>query len=846
MGKNKQKNKKQSPQDKGNTSPNNGANMPTTADVNENKKKKDKNTLKYVLGGLAALILILGLAALWHFTPWSTQEEGSIYKFKKNYVLSAGYKSYNVCAGDSIEIFDGNKAVLSGDTVCIPFEILTDENEVTADSFVCINNVKGTKRVFTYISTNGSKRLLDISRPDSLLFEAVDGEMFEICEELDVENERPILVLGDHKLWPDYSIKELNDDELKGDNAAIVPERFVVFRDTVFVKFAMAESAHDVRIYKEIEDSLLASAGTDGNTVKFHVTEQVPGETCYRISAEGHVSCLIKPAIADMVEIPHQEAAGQSKWLLWMLAIIAIVEGIVIAVAAVFYFRKKQKSSGAAKDVSGAGGGEANEEDKASAQEMENIRTQITEKEKKIQDLEKELEELPEETDDQDLPAQEVHVDMPRPETPEKQLTWLKQLLDSEKYQGEDFVKQLKHEWERTSDSPSTFAKANFETAYEKWLQLSNARQQAESEQSASTQEENDKRAQLKKQIETEKANLVSLQEKLSRIGKEAGEALDDELNKMKAEVDDLQKALKKAKAEIEKAEKRAKQAEDDSKKTKERVTKSFEASIASLEKEKNECSERLKSQSKELDDTRADLDRTCEELKQTKEIVKAKAKALERYSKTITDISPAKDYADKLEKLLQTAADIEKAAIILGQNKHVDDYLINKYIARYRAALSTIDLQTLTTDVLNATKAQFVYKGQMLASFDQKDKKAFHEQMKLYFYDTYLKKFVDALVVLNETMVGMQYLADGATASDVKPFVDYRKEIKAILAALEIEVQTVSIMESCADNLSLTVIPKQLDFDCPRNSICQIDNCIVYLKGAIVPNEKIQVIVKC
>ena len=68
-----------------------------------------------------------------------------------------------------------------------------------------------------------------------------------------------------------------------------------------------------------------------------------------------------------------------------------------------------------------------------------------------------------------------------------------------------------------------------------------------------------------------------------------------------------------------------------------------------------------------------------------------------------------------------------------MGQNKDIDDYLINKYIARYRAALSVIDMQMFTTDVLNATKAQFVYKGQMLATFDQKDKKTFGEEAGRY-----------------------------------------------------------------------------------------------------------------
>ena len=235
----------------------------------------------------------------------------------------------------------------------------------------------------------------------------------------------------------------------------------------------------------------------------------------------------------------------------------------------------------------------------------------------------------------------------------------------------------------------------------------------------------------------------------------------------------------------------------------------------------------------------------TSEELRVANDTIVAKEKALDRFNKTITDIAPAKEYADSLEQLLQIGEKVEKAAIALGQNKDIDDYLINKYITRYRAALSVIDMQMFTTDVLNATKAQFVYKGQMLATFDQKDKKSFYESMKLYFYDTYIKKYVDALVVLNETMVGMQYLADGATAKDVKAFETYRKEIDAILKAIEIDVISVKIMDSCTDNLSLTVIPKVLDFDCPKNSICQIDNCIVYLKGASKPNEKIQVIVK-
>ncbi len=210
---------------------------------------------------------------------------------------------------------------------------------------------------------------------------------------------------------------------------------------------------------------------------------------------------------------------------------------------------------------------------------------------------------------------------------------------------------------------------------------------------------------------------------------------------------------------------------------------------------------------------TRSNLESTTIELQSANETIVAKDNALERFNKSITDIAPAKEYADSLEKLLVIGDKVEQSAISLGQDNNIDDYLINKYIARYRLTLSSINMQMFITDVLNATKAQFAYKSQMLASFDQRDKETFHESMKLYFYDAYLKKYIDALVVLNETMVGMQYLAEGATTDDAKPFEHYRKEINAILNELEIEILTVKIMDSwSAAKLRLPGNRRQVD----------------------------------
>ena len=158
---------------------------------------------------------------------------------------------------------------------------------------------------------------------------------------------------------------------------------------------------------------------------------------------------------------------------------------------------------------------------------------------------------------------------------------------------------------------------------------------------------------------------------------------------------------------------------------------------------------------------------------------------------------------------------------------------------------MTDVDMQMFITDALNAAKAQFAYKTQLFANYDQKDPTVFHESVKMYFFDTYLKKYLDALVVFNETMIGMQFLTDGISEQAVTKFIKIRKELQNVINKLEIEVISVKIMDSCEDNLSLSVMPKSLDFDCPQNSICQIDNCIVFLKGSNLPNEKIKVIVK-
>ena len=732
--------------------------------ISKSNNKEELRTLKKsrwgIIIGLALLILVSLVIIALFLQPWNASEGEKLMRYNGDYVLCYNSSKYYVHAGDTVNVINDNQILLDDDTVCIPddLEIYTDSSLYEPEHVKIIGNENGSKCIYKY--TLGKKKPLLVITNDSVPLNAVDGEMFEISQKKDEDHDRPLFVLGSHVIWPNYGITNSKDTLKLAGHEPIVPSIFKVFGDTLIVKFERTDSIYNVGIYPEYDNKLIANVVTDGKVSKVYIGDAI--YSVYRLCTKDHISCLIQPTNAEIIEIPNPVPNGKSQLILLMIiSIIAFVEFIVILVAATIYFVKKNDN----KDE---------EQDGESPQSIE-------------QKVQREKERDPKEIKD------------------------------------------------------------NFNNPVDAMEQNNDAKDLSEQENQA--EEVNDRIEKLEAQLTEKTQENQTLKDSLNEAEKKIEEVKSQAEDEIKNVTSNAEKQIKtaqeKAQSDIDKAKAYAKKAEEESRKTEERVTKKYEGIIKTMEEDIQNKSEKIQMLSKDLLATRDTLKTTSEELSFANDTIVAKEKALDRFNKTITDISPAKEYADSLEQLLVIGEKVEKAAIELGQNKDIDDYLINKYIARYRAALSVIDMQMFTTDVLNATKAQFVYKGQMLATFDQKDKKTFYESMKLYFYDTYIKKYVDALVVLNETMVGMQYLADGATAKDIKPFETYRKEIDTILKAIEIEVISVKIMDSCADNLSLIVVPKVLDFDCPKNSICQINNCIVYLKGASKPNEKIQVIVK-
>lgn len=825
--------------------------------VKESNKSAKKNRIK-LLASILMILVILGGVAFFMMRGNDTK----VYKFKKNYVLSNGSHSYKVFAGDSVKVFRGNQIVLNNDTICVPddkLDIFIDNNDYEKDSCV-VKNKNGNGRIFTYTKDMlaSKKQLIDITTKDSVKFHAVEGELFELCKNKDEKNDRPYLALGNHILWPNFAVQEPKDTVLLTKHEPLKPQKLVIFGDTLVGRFGYNESVGSIGIFSENGEKEIGNVKADGKDFKIFIGKQDP--VCYRLRAKGHVSSLVLPTEAELIEVSSLKKES-SNFSLVIISIIAIIEFLGI-IAILFKLNKRKKEQ---KITENGAEGLAETDDR-----NEKLEQQIQEKQDLIKSYKEKLIELEDcngsihdEVSSVNNFENQYLIYGKKPNSEEEKENWIKQLLEFPEYENEEFIKQIRHNMENMAEPAfKQYVLGDFDKLHTQWEQLLHDKAGVEKSNTISL---------MKEKITLEEVNLEILQKKQNdlqgEINTETIESLQallkekdnmiEELNTFKQNAEkkiqdantkvesELEKINEQAQEKINQANNRAEQAIQESKDIEERVTKEFENQIGELKTANESKNQEIQTLTDELTSIRSNLESTTIELQSANETIFAKDKALERFNKSITDIAPAKKYADSLEKLLVIGDKVEQSAISLGQDNNIDDYLINKYIARYRLTLSSINMQLFVTDVLNATKAQFVYKSQMLASFDQRDKETFHESMKLYFYDAYLKKYIDALVVLNETMVGMQYLAEGVTTDDVKPFEHYRKEINAILNELEIEMLTVKIMDLCTDNLMLTVIPKELDFECPKNSICQINNCIVYLKSSNKPNEKIQVIVK-
>lgn len=331
--------------------------------------------------------------------------------------------------------------------------------------------------------------------------------------------------------------------------------------------------------------------------------------------------------------------------------------------------------------------------------------------------------------------------------------------------------------------------------------------------------------------------------ENLEKRLQSANNKLEDEKQNREAIITQkVQKAEEAAKKKIEAANERAARAEEKSKTIKDELNAKFDVERRTAKEKEDQLKSKLSATQSLLDEANKTLQSTKNTLKQTEQMVENLTAETESFHKHLSGAIDSIPYCENIVRLVDLANRIQEAAGKLLQSDMEDKYFVYKPLALYFAKMSSINMQNFYTDVEMVAKTGFVIKGSLLASYDTKlSKDDITNMTRIYFFTNYLKTYVNALVVLNESLAGLNYLAEDAKISEIRIFAKFRQEIEEITRTLGINVLTVKLYDSVGVNTDL--LATEVDAGVEKHgAILEIENCKVSLINGAPDNERIRV----
>lgn len=318
--------------------------------------------------------------------------------------------------------------------------------------------------------------------------------------------------------------------------------------------------------------------------------------------------------------------------------------------------------------------------------------------------------------------------------------------------------------------------------------------------------------------------------------------------NKLQVEIEREKKRsnreIEKVQQEVEKANRERKKAEDKTKSIKDELEARFDKVRSSLEDARDKADAKYTEAKTSLDATKRELADTSNALSNAQATIGRLEKAQEKFTTTLAYVPFAKDYSEIVLKFANIAEQVRKEVIALLENKDITDpWHIMKSLARYDRVTAKIDLMQFYTDLRMVTEGQMVLKNTTLANYNQNEKPdKLHNSLRNYFFDTYLKNYVEAITVLTETCIGFDRLIAEVTSENTRKFDELAGQLKQCCEDLEITVETPHLFEKVGQrtDLQATLVDANAGFG--TGEILEIENCFVYIKGGKRPEGKIYV----
>ncbi len=360
-----------------------------------------------------------------------------------------------------------------------------------------------------------------------------------------------------------------------------------------------------------------------------------------------------------------------------------------------------------------------------------------------------------------------------------------------------------------------------------------------------------DVKAETRRQVEIEMQTKVeSAQRQVEEAEKKRKAAEDSQQAAIevavKKEKELQEKEMNRLKEDKRKADERAETAEKSKKKAVEDAVKKEKEAHDKEEKRLNDFVEKQKV---ELTRTKDSLESTLNELKDTKDDrdkknlkIEQLEKAQEEFTLSLTSVPFATAYSKQVLDLLDLGRLIRTSAYAVLDIDVDDPYFIMKAVSRFGKMMDDIDVDKFLVDVNMVAKAKFIFKDSSLATFNGENKDI-DNIVRSYFFNQYLEKYVNALMVLNESMTGLKLLLP-ELKSQVDKFEKFRTELLALAKKLNITVLYVKVGDMAGENVDLKAKPVDVEIGKP-GQILEVENCIVYLTDSRKPQTKIKVTIK-
>lgn len=352
------------------------------------------------------------------------------------------------------------------------------------------------------------------------------------------------------------------------------------------------------------------------------------------------------------------------------------------------------------------------------------------------------------------------------------------------------------------------------------------------------------------KQLDSNNRKIAELTQQKDKLQQDINSAREDERNRCKKELDTLREDKQKLKDSLEEekasAKKRISELQDEMKQkvsdAREDEKKKSEKKIADLNAEVSDLNASLHDIKNDLSQTTQALDKKTTEWEQDEKTIAEMKEAQRIYTERISFVPFAEQYAKSIERLLSVAAKINESAKNLAETNVEDPYLIYKAISRFSMAEKEIDFDTFLCDVTMASKSQLAFSNSGIANLSTVAEGQLQSSMRSYFLSNYLEKYINAVMVYNESLAGIHRLVAGLTPGQTAPFAEYREELKVCFKQLGISVISVKLFDTLGDNMDLKATMVDYDESIPAESILEIQNCLVYPEGGHRPTDKIYV----